>query len=165
MKRLFILAVTLVTVFMFSSVSFAAGAMTVAKKKFMNPKGEFKYKITLTLTHVGGAFSVAIPAATIAELDGFYLYSVVAYPGSVAATDDTDIVITASTGNKSTDILGGNGTNLIDATTTKETIPHQTFSDLNFFWVIDADDTYTVTTANATAATANPVLELIFLDK
>ena len=163
MKR--VLFLTVLAVFWATSV-LAAGTMTVTKKKFQNPKGEFKYKVTLALTHVGGAFSVAIPAATIAELDGFYLYSVVAYPGSVAATDDTDLVITSSnSGNKSTDILGGNGLNIIDATTTKETIPHQTFSDLNFFWVIDADDTYTVTTANNAVATANPVLELIFLDK
>lgn len=48
------------------------------------------------------------------DILGYYLYSVKAWPGATAPTDASDLTITDKDG---IDLLGGRGTDLIDATT------------------------------------------------
>lgn len=165
MKRILF---AILIIFLWCGVSWGAASITETVKKFSNPKGEFKYKVTLACTsHTDNSFSVALSTDLVQLLDGFYVYSITSYPGGTAPTDNTDLVWTvAKTGTtKSVDILGTNGTDFIDATTTKELMTHQAFSSLNFYHVMDSDNTYTLTTSNNAVASATFVLEMVFVDR
>ena len=138
-----------------------AGSMTETLTKL----GPDKRKLTLACTsHTDNSFAVAISAATIAKLDGMYFYNITAYPGGTAPTTDTDltIVATKSGTNKSIDILGGNGTNIIDNTDTREGVPELTALTFEQDHIIDKANIYTPTTANNAVASATFVLELLF---
>ena len=166
MKKL--LLTLLLAIFCFSSASYAADAMTQTLEKLDNTKNMEKFKLTLACTlDSGGDFelSEALSTNIVNSLHGFYLYSVTAYPGATPSTDNADLTIMATDSgtNKSVDILGGNGTDLIDATTSKETIPAIGFAGLNLYHIMDKDNTYTITTANNAVASADPTLELIFV--
>ena len=167
MKKMLALLIGLGMVLCVSNV-FAADAMTENLEKMDGTKNMEKYKLTLACTlDSGGDFelSEALSTSTVNTLHGFYLYSITAYPGATATTDNTDLTIiaTEATTNKSVDILGGNGTDLIDATTSKETIPAISFAGLNLYHIMDKENTYTITTANNAEASADPILELIFV--
>lgn len=64
---------------------------------------------------------------------------------------------------KSIDILGGNGTNAVDATTTVENVPELSTPSLNFYNVMDKDNLYTVSIANNSVNSATVIIELIFV--
>jgi hypothetical protein len=83
--------------------------------------------VVVTLTCTADSAAATYPATIINtlagvskyNLAGMYLYKVSAAPGGTAPTDATDLTITDVFG---ADLLGGKGTNLIDATTITETL-------------------------------------------
>ncbi|MCK5606916.1 hypothetical protein KAR91_33750 [Candidatus Pacearchaeota archaeon] len=123
-----------------------------------------KYKLTMVCTsHSDNSLSTTISTATVNKLSGLYFYNITAYPGDIAPTTDTDLTITATNGNKSIDVLGGNGVDIIDNTETREEIPRLIAGAVNFFSVVDPANTYTVATINNAVASATFTLELIFV--
>lgn len=61
------------------------------------------------------------------DLTGWYLWLVTAWPGGTAPTDASDLTITDLDG---IDILGGRGTNLLDATSLTSTCAGTTTTDM-----------------------------------
>jgi hypothetical protein len=121
---------------------------------------KLKKKLTLTCTHAAGALSDPISTANINRLAGMWVYSGKAYPGGTAPTDASDLTIVATkTGtNKSIDILGANGVDALDATSTTTFLP-----EADIPYALDGEDVYTVTSANNAVAAAVVVIELILV--
>ena len=117
MKKLFILAVTLVTVFMFSSVSFAA--MTCVDDGRSSAGGSdatVRLSVTCTFDTTPGTAVAAIPASVMKYInDARYVYTFKTIPGATGPTDNSDLQILDS---DSIVILSasGNGANVIDNT-------------------------------------------------
>ena len=163
MKRTFALIIIGVLL-MCASSAFAAGTCPAAKLYTDTNK---RTLILSCVAHTDGTLSAPIGAPYIGFVNGMYLYSFTVYPGGTAPTDDSDLDITASrTGtNYSEDILGGNGTDAIDATTTKSNVPKQSFSGLNFFHIIDQTKVYTVNATNNVVNAGTVEIELVFLNE
>jgi hypothetical protein len=104
----------------------ALGTITGLLTRIPTPLDQPKIaKLVLTCTAGTGAQAGAYPATVLNplavdsngnsfDIRGMKLYSVKAYPGTTAPTDATDATITDEFG---IDILGGKGSDLIDATT------------------------------------------------
>ena len=90
------------------------------------------------------------------DLRGLKLYSVKAYPGAVAPTDGTDLTITDKYG---VDLLGGKGTDLIDATS-KTWIPIGP-AGYALPALITGNITVNITNNLVNSAVVNLVLELV----
>jgi len=89
------------------------------------------------------AADASMGAYTVTGFYDFYLYSVETWPGSTAPTDATDFtLLEAVTGE---DVMGGNGTDAIDATTTSTVLPRSSFMSLNFYHMIKGNMTLTIT--------------------
>ena len=139
MKRLlstFIL--TLFIVGCFTLPSFAAGTCVLTQSG-TKPGGERMWRqYTCTADNPAGTI-----AYTVTGFYDFYIYSIETWPGTTAPTDATDLtLIDATTGE---DLLGGNGTDAIDATTPKTVIPRSTAMSLNFYHMIKGNMTLTIT--------------------
>jgi len=109
-----------------------------------------------------------ISAATINSISGMYVHKVIAFPGGTAPTTDSDLTIVASmagggilSNNQSYDILGGNGTNLIDNTDTRDALTEAFSQDLDYEHIIDKNNTYTLVTANQAVNSATFGLKII----
>lgn len=97
-----------------------AGTITGVLNRIQTQQGRPRMvEVVLTCTADSAAHSYpATVVNSLAGLSGFdirglKLYSVKAYPGAVAPTDGTDLTITDKYG---IDLLGGKGTDLVDAT-------------------------------------------------
>lgn len=90
---------------------------------------------------------------------GFYLVEVITYPtsGGTAPTDATDFTLLMD----GMDILGGKGTNMIDATTTKHTFPYSADTDMYYSPIIDG--TLSMAIANQVVSGADFTIKLKFL--
>jgi len=85
----------------------------------------------------------SVDAYTITGFFDFYLYSVETWPGAVAPTDATDFtLLDLITGE---DLMGGNGTNGIDATTPKTIIPRSAAMNLNFHHMVKGNLSLAIT--------------------
>lgn len=106
----------------------------------------------------GSIPNTAISAANYAEIDGYYLYMVSAYPtAGGTAPDAADVTILHGT----YDVLGGKGVNLIHATLQYDVIPYSTFMSSYRYWPITA--TLTLAVANQATNSANYTIELTFV--
>jgi len=97
------------------------GSITGVSTKIHDITGNFKF-IKVVLTCTADVSAHTFPATVINDLIdhkivGMSLLTVGTYPGGLACTDSTDLTLTQDT----IDILGGKGTDLIDATTAEFT--------------------------------------------
>lgn len=90
------------------------------------------------------------------DIRGMKLYSVKAYPGSTAPTDATDATITDAYG---IDLLGGKGTNLIDATSKTWIMAGPPDSYMPA--LITGNITLTITNNSVASAVTTIILELV----
>lgn len=112
----------LLVMFLCTNVWAVAGTVTGAISRVSTPYSSDIKFVKVTLTCTGGTIGDAgtIPTTVINTLTNVVAYRltgtdltfVQAYPGAVLPTDASDITITMD----GVDILGGRGTNLIDAT-------------------------------------------------
>jgi hypothetical protein len=79
---------------------------------------------------------------TITGFHDFYLYSVETWPGGTAPTDNSDFTLTDPVTGE--DLMGGNGTNGIDATTAKTLLPRSAAMILNFDHMVKGNLTLTI---------------------
>ena len=104
-----------------------------------------------TCTADSGDGSMA--AYTITGFNSFYLYSVETWPGATAPTDATDFtLLNAITGE---DMMGGNGTNGIDATSTLTLIPRSAAMELNFYHMVKYNLSLVITNNSVLSAIMN----------
>lgn len=90
------------------------------------------------------------------DLRGLKLYSVKAYPGETAPTDATDLTVTDEFG---VDLIGGRGTNLIDAT--DKTWTPAGPASYNFPALVTGNITVTITNNSVKSAVVTLVLEFV----
>ena len=109
-----------------SSGAFAAGTITQAIS-YDRQYGTNNIFTVVTLTCVADAANGTLPATALSSAilntlhsGGYSLFKVQTDPGLVPPTDASDMTITDGTG---VDILGGNGANQIDATSSLEFLP------------------------------------------
>ena len=95
-------------------------------------------------------------AYTVTGFHDFYIYSVETWPGGTAPTDASDFtLLDATTGE---DLLGGNGTDAIDATTPKTVFPRSTAMSLNFYHMVKGNLTLTI--VQQAAATNDAIMNI-----
>ena len=109
--------------------------------------------VTLTCTHhTDNSLSVALASTIMDELSGWYVYSMKSIPSGVTApTDATDFEITDADG---LSLVGANGTDFIDATSTQKTLGYNTFLTVNEYLSPVASETWTISTTNNAVASA-----------
>lgn len=98
----------------------ADGTITGTLERIQTQQGRPQI-VEIVLTCTASADNASYPATVVNtlsgistwDLRGLKLYSVKAIPGGTAPTDESDLTITDEYG---VDLLGGKGTNLIDAT-------------------------------------------------
>lgn len=78
----------------------------------------------------GSVPAVTLPAAVMADLKGYYLYTVRAYPVSGGTAPDAANVAVK---NARKDYLGGQGVGLIPVSGENEVLPHNTFNGKDFY--------------------------------
>jgi hypothetical protein len=141
----------------------AAGIITGSIKRIQTQQGRPQI-VEIVLTCTASADDHTFPETivnTLAnistwDLRGLKLYSVKAYPGATAPTDATDVTITDVYG---IDLLGGKGTDLIDATS-KTWIPIGP-AGYALPALITGNITVNITNNSVNSAVVNLVLELV----
>jgi hypothetical protein len=117
---------------------FAAGAC-VENTDYANNGSITKWRV---YTCTGSADDGTIANTTITGFSGYYLYTIETWPGGTAPTDETDFtLLDALTGE---DLMGGNGTNGIDATSKLTLIPKSAAMSLNLFHLVKGNLTFVV---------------------
>lgn len=129
MKRLFVSILSAIMILLMSSGAMAAGSsVTLADALIKNAQGYATFYV-VTATCVGDDTNGAIADTDIAAGEtgitlggpiGWCLYKVIADPGATTPDADTDVIV-KDTGDN--DLLNGNGTGMLDATTTNATHP------------------------------------------
>jgi len=148
MKKLLLMIICLICI---PSVVLAAGACVLTQSG--SQPGSDKMWRQYTCTADAGDGTVA--AYTVVGFYDRYIYSVETWPGAVAPTDASDFtLLDATTGE---DLLGGNGTDAIDATTPKTIFPKSAAMGLNFYHMVKGDLTLTIVqeTAKTNSAVMN----------
>lgn len=159
MKKIF--TAILITLFLaLPSLGLCAGSVTESAIEYT--RGE---ALVVTLTCVGDAADGSVPDTDLSDgviekLKGrYYLYTVTAYPADGGtAPDAADITVTDKAG---ADLLGGKGTNLIHATDKQATFPYNTYN--SSFWYPMVDGDISVEVANQGTASADYIIELVFV--
>lgn len=95
-------------------------------------------------------------AGSLFDIRGLKIYSVKAYPGATAPTDATDVTITDE---YSVDLLGGKGTDLVDATS-KTWIPAGP-ANYAFAALITGNITVNITNNSVASAVTTIIIELV----
>lgn len=140
-----------------ASSLYAAGSCTQTLSVTSNPIIKTIKFVCTGDSSNGSIPNTAISAANFAEIDGYYLYMVSAYPISGGtAPDAADVTILHG----SYDVLGGKGVNLIHATATQDVIPYSTFISSWRYWPVTA--ILTLAVANQATKSANYTVELLF---
>lgn len=148
----------ILAVMLMASTSWAAGSCTQTLSDTANPIMK-----SLKFVCTGDAADGSIPntdinAANMAAIEGFYVYSVSAYPTPGGTPPDAaDVTILQGT----FDILGGKGVSLIHATARYDVFPYSTFMSSWRYWPITT--TLTLAVANQATHSANYTIELIFV--
>jgi hypothetical protein len=148
----------------------ALGTITGLLTKINTQQGRpkmYKMELTCTAGAAGDGNAHLFPATVInplaldgagrfTDIRGLKFYSVKAYPGDPAPTDATDLTITDEYG---IDLLGGKGTDLIDATS-KTWIPIGP-AGYALPALITGNITVNITNNSVNSAVVNLVLELV----
>lgn len=138
------------------------GALTRIPVKMGRP-AMAKLVLTCTADSSNGSYPATIinPLAVTSDgrtfdIRGLKLYSVKCYPGGTAPTDATDLTITDEYG---IDLLGGKGTDVIDATSKTWTLvgPSGCYSPA----LITGNLTVTITNNSVNSAVTTLILELV----
>ena len=150
MKKSFLSLVTILFIFGCFTVSVFAAGECVLTQSGTHPGQDIMWR---QYTCTADASDGSVPAHTITGLSGFYLYSVETWPGATAPTDASDLtLLDATTGE---DLLGGNGTDAVDATTPKTIAPKSTAMDLNFYHMVKGNLTMNITNNSVNSAIIN----------
>lgn len=116
MKKL-LLTSTLIFMLGFATQALAVGTWELTQSGSHNGTGRQWRQYTFTADDSDGS----VPAHTVVGFHDFYIYSVEIWPGGTAPTDGTDLTLIDAT--TSSDLLGGKGTNAIDATASRIILP------------------------------------------
>lgn len=109
MKRLFQILITMLIIGCYIPV-FAAGSWTIVSSG-SDPGTDLRW---IHYQATADASDGSVPDYTVTGFSRYFLYTVETWPGSPSPTDATDLTLSdAVTGE---DLLGGNGTDGIDAT-------------------------------------------------
>lgn len=154
MRKIFLV---IMAVLLMASNLYAAGSCTQTLSVTSNPIMK-TIKFVCTGDAADGSIpNTAISATNFAEIDGYYLYMVSAYPTSGGtAPDAADVTILHG----AYDVLGGKGVSLIHATLQYDVIPYSTFMGLYRYWPVT--EILTLAVANQSTNSANFTIELIF---
>jgi hypothetical protein len=147
MKRLLIaLIIMLISV---PSVALAAGTCVFTQSGSKSGSEHMWRQYTCTADAADGS----VDAYTVIGFHDFYIYSVETWPGATAPTDASDFtLLDAITGE---DLMGGNGTDAIDATTPITVLPRSAAMSLNFYHMVKGNLTLTITNNVVNSAIMN----------
>jgi len=139
MKRLLSLLTILFTIGCFTIPAFAAGSWVLTQTGTHTGSERMWRQYTCT----ADASTGSAPAYTVTGFHDFYLYSVETWPGTTAPTADSDVtLLDAITGE---DLLGGNGTDAIDAATPNTISPKSAAMSANFNHLVKGNMTINIT--------------------
>ena len=148
MKKLLIIILLLVL----PTSVFAAGACVLTQTGSQPGASKMWRQYTCTADAADGT----VAAYTVTGFYDYYIYSVETWPGATAPTDASDFtLLDAVTGE---DLLGGNGTDAIDATTPKTILPKSAAAGLNFYHLVKGNLTLTV--VQQAAATNSAIMNI-----
>ena len=148
MKRLLSGIVFTLLIFCFSVYAFADWELVGSGSQ---PGTERMWRqYTCTADASNGSF----PVLTVVGFQDYHLFTIETWPGDPSPTDATDFTLIddATIGE---DLLGGTGTDAIDATTKKTLIPYSSTMDLFYTPLIKGDITITVTNNSVNSAIIN----------
>ena len=150
MKKLTVLLTILML--LVSTMAMAAGTCVLTQTGSQSGAEHIWRQYTCTADAAAGT----VPAYTVTGFHDFYIYSVETWPGAPAPTDASDFtLLDAITGE---DLLGGNGTDAIDATTPKTIFPKSAAMGLNFYHMVKGNLTLTI--VQQAAATNSAVMHI-----
>ena len=150
MKKLWIAVLLILLLISIPSTSvFAAGTCVLTQSGSQSGGEHIWRQYTCTADAADGT----VAAYTVTGFFDFYIYSVETWPGGTAPTDASDFtLLDAITGE---DLMGGNGTDAIDATTPKTVLPRSTAMNLNFYHMVKGNLTLTITNNVVNSAIMN----------
>lgn len=140
---------------LFASYAFAAGTVTPGDLVTHSPEMK-SYVITCVADSADGTLPAT--AIDLTAVDGYYLYEIRTSPGGTAPTDASDFTLADANG---LDVLGGAGTDGIDATSDLNFIPKK--SDGGYFYPIIQNESLTLTITNNSVNSATFTIELVFV--
>jgi len=141
MKKLIVLLMLLI-----STSAMAAGTIVLDQSGTQPGSDRMWRQYICTADAADGS----LPATTITGFYDFYIYSVETWSGTTSPTDATDFtLLDAVTGE---DLMGGNGTDAIDATTSNTVFPRSSFMSLNFYHMVKGNLTLTITNNSVNSA-------------
>jgi len=103
------------------------------------------------------AYTLKSKGGNTIDLTGYFLYSAKAWPGATAPTDATDLTITDIDG---VDLLGGRGTDFIDATSKTSTSAGTLVTDMP----MPITSNLTITITNNAVNSAVCYIKLLFIE-
>ena len=146
MKKLMLALVMIALVY---TQAFAVGTWTLVASGSQPGTDRMWRQYTAT----ADASTGSLPALTVTGFHDFALFTVETWPGAPSPTDATDFTLSdAVTGE---DLMGGTGTNGIDATTPISLIPYSTGMDVYYTPLIKGNLTLTVTNNSVNSAIIN----------
>ena len=149
MKKLLIVLIMLVL--LIPTVALATGTCVITQSG-SQPGAEHRW-VHYTCTADGSGLMAAY---TVTGFFDFYIYSVETWPGGTAPTDASDFtLLDAITGE---DLMGGNGTDAIDATTPKTVLPKSAAAGLNFYHMVKGNLSLVI--VQQAAATNNAIMNV-----
>ena len=156
MKKIFLTLIVLSAILMASVSMAAVGTYTVTTQSFT--EGGIVAKIVYKGSSTDGSVPDVVLGKEVwkANLGRVYLYSVRAYPVTDGVSPDAADVKLLNI--RSTDLLGGEGTNLISPTVEQETEPYNTFTQKNKYPLVTSP--LTVRTENQATVDADFVVEV-----
>ena len=125
MKKLWTAVVLTLLLISIPTVALATGTCVLIQAGSQSGADKMWRQYTCTADGSG-----LMAAYTVTGFFDRYIYSVETWPGGTAPTDASDFtLLDAVTGE---DLMGGNGTDAIDATTPNTILPRSAFMNLNF---------------------------------
>ena len=147
-KRLSILLLTFCAV-LFAGSAFAAGSWTLVDEGSY-PGTELRW---MQYQGTADASDGSLPDYTVKGFLGYFLYSVETWPGDPAPDDATDLTLSDATTGE--DLLGANGTDGIDATSSLTLIPKSAASDTLYTPPVKGNLTLSVSNNSVNSAIIN----------
>ena len=149
MKRLLLTISTCLITGFFAASVFAAGSWTLVSSG-SSPGSDLRW---MQYQATADASDGSVPDYTVTGFSGFFLYTVETWPGTTAPTDATDCTLSDATTGE--DLLGGNGTNGIDATSSLTLLPKSAAMDISYTPPIKGSLTLGVTNNSVNSAIIN----------
>jgi hypothetical protein len=167
MRRLTI-ALLFIALLIMPFICHAAGSCTQTMKYTSNPSVR-AISLVCTGDAVNGSIpDQVLPSTVLADVEGYYLYSVTAYPtaggtapngGNVVILDDRGEDWLGSADGGTTPVKG---LSLINTTYTNTTLPFSHFTGTWCYFAVKNKTTLTIKVTGQTTANANYTLELTF---